>query len=112
MKRILLQLASNELKFEAVDDHVFKNRKFAVDVDGEARYTGNYAIVDGFQATIHFDKINAQIVSGLARMLNISGNLGTFDEPTHVRFHKGNSKFTYDIQTGEELRPRLVRKAA
>jgi len=101
MRKFLLQLASSELKFELVDQHIFDNRKFAVDVDGQPRYANNYALLDGNELKIHFEG-NAQCLGGLNRMLGLNGNLGQANEPTHVRFNKGRSQWIYEVETGEK----------
>ncbi len=101
MTKFLLQLAGNELKFDVVDQHVFDNRKFAVDTKGEPRYTENYAVVDGNNLRISFNG-NSSCLGGINRILGLNGNLGQSDEPTHVRFSKGRSKWIYEIATGEK----------
>jgi hypothetical protein len=111
MKRFLLQTAANDLKFELVDQHIFDNRKFAIDGDGNPRYSENYAVSEGNRVEIHFEG-NSQCLGGIARMLNVSGNLGQADEPTHVRFARGRSVWIYEVETGERWKRSSGQKAA
>lgn len=107
MKECFLELCSEPGRFEQVNQFVFDSRKFALNNEGEQRYTDHYIIVhDDGSVEMNF-RGDAKVVGVICRMLgqqpptNASSVRGFYDEPTHVRFRRGNSRFLYDLETGE-----------
>ena len=102
MRKYFLQLWSDLNKFENVDQHVFDNRKFALDDNGEPRYTENWFSVDNNNVEIHCAEICTGLIAGINRMLGNSvtaQGVGKYDEPDCVNFRKGRSEYLYQCGT-------------
>lgn len=100
-----LQLVSDEQVFEKVPEDVFKNRKFAVDAEGNKRYTDNWFSSDGATISLHLDSIPVDFLGGLTRLFSVTNQrVGRFDEPTHVEFVRGRSRWLHELETGKRWR--------
>lgn len=100
-----LQLASDADVFEKVPEEVFKDRKFAVDAEGNKRYTDNWFFSDGVTINLHLDSIPRDFLGGLTRLFGVTNNrAGRFDEPTHIQFVRGRSRWLQEVETGRRWR--------
>jgi hypothetical protein len=107
MKAFYLELSDEHGRFEAVNQFVFDHRSYALNDDGNPRYTEHYIVVndDGSVEINYVGRV--EDVGVICRMLgqqppiSACSSKGFFDEPTHVRFYCRRSHFLYDLQTGE-----------
>ena len=109
--KYFLQTAVDAERFEEVPEAVFKDRKWAVDVDNNPRYTGNYFVVDGMDVNIHCDKIPVRLIGGINRMIGNGpqdSRNGIGDEPTHVNFKRGRSSWIFECATGQKYTKRAA----
>lgn len=107
MKACYLKLNDGSGRFERVDEYVFKNRAFALDANGESRYTEDYVLVhDQGMLDINFSgPVNS--IGVICRILgeqpptSASSSKGFYDEPEHVYFKRAKSEYLYDLHNGK-----------
>ena len=106
MPEYYLELNDGSGRFEKVDEHVFANRKYAVDSESEERYTHNYFSVENGVTTIEFQTVKPEALAVVCRVLGVNMSVGAvtrgfYDEPTHVNFRKGRYEWLYDVKSGQ-----------
>ena len=110
---VRLVLEDNQVAFEELSEIVFKDRKFALNQEGNPRYHDNYVIFDGnvIKEMILNDVPAAMTILGLCRALSISPNHSTLANPQGfiretgiIPFKKGNSKFIISTVDGAKYK--------
>jgi len=101
--KFYLELNDGSGRFESVTKYVFDNRRYALDNEGNARYTDNFILVDGTSVCVTYDG-PANTLGVICRMLGQEVPKGAavggfYDEPEFIPFKKGQSRFLYQLET-------------
>ena len=109
-----VQLYDDPCQWESVPERVFVDRKFALDTDGNPRYTENWFITvkeegEPMKLSIHCDEVPVELLGMLARLYQIhtspsSPAVGKILQPEVVLFQKGRSRFLFHCETGKRYK--------
>jgi hypothetical protein len=105
-------LKSHSGSWEQVTKYVFDNRKLAIDLEGNARYDGDYMIIEGREITMN-GTITFEEMGKLSRYLKLETPMGAYspiiNEPETVNFKRGNSVTLHCLKTGENWKRQAAR---
>jgi hypothetical protein len=107
--RYLVRLA-NEFAFEEVPESIFAKRIFAVDDEGNPRYSNDHVIIfEGHICLMHLENVGTDTLGRIMRAIGVtiptnSVPNGFIREPSHVKFREKGRRFLIEATTGQRYK--------